>query len=432
MAGKKKAGRRRGNGDGGLYWIESRKLWRAVVDNGFTPDGRRRQLSTTGRTAEIARAKLKEKLHEIDAFGAPIDKTKKVQDWAAHWLDTVTKPKLKPNAQLSYESVTRNWITPVLGKRAVATLKPSDVRAVIKNVTDSGRSSSTALKAYNILSGMLEAARVEGLCSRNVANDVNAPAAAVSTRGALSTEDALRVLKVAAERPDGARWWVALLAGLRQSERIGARLSSLDFDGEQPQLAVEWQLDEIPSEHGCERRDDESWSCGKKRGASCPRKRLKVPYGFEYLHLVGRLCLIRPKSGRTRYVPLIPALAAALQADIARASEKPNPYGLIWRHDDGSPILPVEDQQEWRDILYEAGLITKEQCVPGSDVPTTHWARHTTATVLMELGVDAKIIGEIVGHQSEAVTRRYQHVSSAAAREAMDKIGSHFALASSR
>jgi hypothetical protein len=41
---------------------------------------------------------------------------------------------------------------------------------------------------------------------------------------------------------------------------------------------------------------------------------------------------------------------------------------------------------------------------------------------------DAKIIGEIVGHQSEAVTRKYQNVSSAAAREAMDKLGSHFAL----
>lgn len=37
--------------------------------------------------------------------------------------------------------------------------------------------------------------------------------------------------------------------------------------------------------------------------------------------------------------------------------------------------------------------------------PTTHWARHTTATILIELGVDARIIGEIVGHASEEITR---------------------------
>jgi site-specific recombinase XerD len=430
VAGKKKAGRRRGNGDGGLYWMASRNLWRAVVDNGYTADGRRRQLSATGRTAEIAREKLKEKLHEIDAFGAPIDKTKKVQDWAAQWLDTVTKTKLKPNAQASYESVTRNWITPVLGSRAVATLKPSDVHAMIKNVTDSGRSSSTALKAYNILSGMLEAARVEGLCSRNVAADVKPPSAATSNRGALTTDQALRILEVAAGKPGGTRWWVALLAGLRQSERLGARITSLyldEADGTDT-LGVEWQLDEIVSEHGCEARADGTWSCGKKRGAFCPQKRLKIPYGFEYEQLVGRLCLIRPKSGHSRFVPLIPALAAALRADIAAAESKPNPYGLIWRHDDGSPFLPGEDGQEWRDILFEAGLITEDQLAPGSEVPTTHWARHTTATVLMELGVDAKIIGEIVGHQSERITQRYQHVSSAAARDAMNKLGEHWAI----
>jgi site-specific recombinase XerD len=46
----------------------------------------------------------------------------------------------------------------------------------------------------------------------------------------------------------------------------------------------------------------------------------------------------------------------------------------------------------------------------------------------MELGVDAKIMGEIVGHQSERITQHYQHVSSAAARDAMNKLGAHFSL----
>jgi site-specific recombinase XerD len=46
----------------------------------------------------------------------------------------------------------------------------------------------------------------------------------------------------------------------------------------------------------------------------------------------------------------------------------------------------------------------------------------------MELGVDAKIIGEVVGHKFEAATRRYQHVSSTSARDAMDHRGRHFAL----
>ncbi|ARC56038.1 Tyrosine recombinase XerD [Frondihabitans sp. 762G35] len=421
---KKKPGRKRGNGDGGLYWIESRQLWRAVVDNGYWPDGRRRQLSVMGKTAEIARAKMKTKLDEIDEFGAPIDAKTTLAEWAPHWLETVCKPHLKPNALAKYESLSRTWIVPLLGKRSVASLKPSDVRLLHKHIIDSGRSSSTALATHNVLSGMLKAARLDGIAKRNVADDVEPPKAAVSDRGSLSPEDAINVLKTAAKQDDGTRWWVALLGGLRQSERTGARIESLDLD--KGILAVEWQLDEIPSEHGCGERVEGVWPCRKKQGAACSHRRLKIPNGFEYKQLAGRLCLIRPKSGKTRDVPLLPQVVVELRKHLARTADEPNPHGLIWHNPDGSPILPGEDQQAWTALLLAAGVIA-ESDIGARPIPTTHWARHTTATVLMELGVDAKIIGEIVGHQSEAVTRRYQHVSSAAARDAIGQLGAHFA-----
>ena len=107
--------------------------------------------------------------------------------------------------------------------------------------------------------------------------------------------------------------------------------------------------------------------------------------------------------------------------------------GLIWRNPDGSPLTPEQDNTAWRHLLLAAGQITDEQAKAPkdraegtSDVPTTHWARHTTATVLMELGVDQRIVGEIVGHTSGRVTDRYQHVSSDAAAAAMRAIGGHF------
>ncbi|WFR68785.1 site-specific integrase [Curtobacterium flaccumfaciens] len=356
--------------------------------------------------------------------GTALDTKTTLDQWATHWLETVGKPNLKPNTLLSYESVARNWIVPTIGAKKVAFLKPSDVRIMTKAVADAGRTSATSRKAYQVLSLMLESARVEGIASRNVCEDVNAPVQGESNRGALSTDAALSVLKVAAEHDDGTRWWVALLSGLRQGERIGARLESLDLDSEQPTIGVEWALSEVPFEHGCGRLDDNTWRCGKKRAGSCSNRRLRIPDGFEYQQLNGRLCLIRPKSGKPRYVPLMPALAEALRRYLIKTADRPNPYGLIWRKPNGEPYLWGEDEQTWRDILFEAGIIADEDRKPGSPVPTTHWARHTTATVLMELGVDAKI----VGHQSEAVTRRYQHVSSAAAREAMAKLGSHFAL----
>jgi integrase len=429
--------KKRANGDGGLFYIKSRKLYRGVVDDGFKPDGSRRQRYVHDRTREGARAKLEALRAELAEFGAPIDKATTVTAWSKTWLETVQRPNLKPNAYSTNESLVRTWIVPTIGAKKVAALKPSDIRAVHKAIRDAGRSSSTALKAHQVLNGMLKAARQEGLCARNVADDVTPPKAAMSNRGALDPQTALSVLSAAAEDLDGTRWWLALLGGIRQGERLGAQISSLDLDNpDGPVYAVEWALEEVTREHGCEERPDGSWSCGYKQGAACPRSRFKLPDGSLHRHLYGRLFLLTPKSGRTRYVPLIPQLADALRRYLEATKDRPNPYGLIWRHEDGTPYLPAEDEQMWRDLLLKVGAITPEQAkpprdrAPGTpDIPTTHWARHTTATVLMELGVDAKIVGEIVGHVDEKTTRRYQHVSSPVAREAMGKLGEHWGRA---
>jgi integrase len=418
--------KKRSPGDGGLFYIPSRDLWRGVVDAGFNPNGTRKQLSVTSRTQRGARDKLNLLKKEIDEFGGPLDRHRLVEQWAEHWLETVCRPKLKPKPYAAYQSVVKKWINPTLGKKPITLVKPSDVRLVYQAIGAAGRSSSTALKAHNVMSAMFESARKDGIVARNVIADVDPPRAAVSGRDALSTDEAIKVLANASDRPDGTRWWMALLAGVRQGERLGATLDGLDL--EQGLLTIQWSLTEARFEHGC------GGTCGAQRGGSCPQRRLILADGLEHIQLDGRLCLVRPKSGKPRTIPLLPQLVEALRRYLAATADQPNPHGLIWRNSDGSPITSGQDSAEWRDLLLSAGIITAEQAKPLRDqkpgtppAPTTHWARHTTATVLMELGVDARIIGEIVGHASEEITRHYQHVSTSAAREAMDRLGSHFA-----
>lgn len=426
--------RKRSSGEGGLYFIPSRKLWRGVVDLGFSPDGRRVQKYVHARTQTDARKKLNALKAEIEKHGAPLDKQTTVEDWAEHWLTTVCRPTYKPRALGSAESVVRTWVVPHIGRKRVAQLQPSDVRAVLQQVRNKGRSTASARKVYDIMSRMLESARLDGVAPRNVAADVVAPKVKSQERGALSTEQGFAILGAAAGTLDGTKWWVSLLSGLRQGERLGATIDSLDLDA--GILTVQWELAEITSEHGCGERVNGVWPCGKKQGAACPESRHKLPDGMAHRHLYGRLFLVPPKSGRSREVPLVPQVVEALRRYLKATEDVPNPHGLIWRHDDGTPFLPNEDQQAWRVVLFQAGIITEEQTLPPRDrpkgtpdVPTTHWARHTTATILMELEVDAKIIGEIVGHVDVKTTQRYQHVSSAAARDAANRLGAHFAKA---
>jgi hypothetical protein len=65
--------KRRDHGQGALYELKGRGLWRGVVDNGFTPDGRRRQRYVHAKTREECVQKLRRLMREIAENGSPLD-----------------------------------------------------------------------------------------------------------------------------------------------------------------------------------------------------------------------------------------------------------------------------------------------------------------------------------------------------------------------
>ena len=425
--------KKRSPGDGGLYYIESRGLWRGVIDVVYGPDGRRKQKYVHAKTKTAARDKLDALKKEVAEYGAPLDKTTTVEAFAHRWLDTVCRPKMKPSGLRVYTSNVNKWIIPHIGRKRLAQLKPSDMRALTRAVYDNGGSADTAIKVHTVMSSMLEAARLDGLIARNVARDVDPPKKkATVNRGELDSDDALRVLRAAKDEPDGSRWFFAILTGMRQGERSGATIDSITpaTPTRSATFTVNWSLTTVRFEHGC------GGTCGKTRGGSCPERRPILADELEHRQLDGRLFLVRPKSGKPRSFPLIPELEAMLADYLDRMRDVPNPHGLIWRNQDGSPITDKQDQAAWRAILLKAGVITAEQAVEPKDrpaglppVPTTHWARHTTATVLRRLNIPAYVIGAIVGHANEKTTDIYTHVSERDLHDAMAKLGTHFAKA---
>lgn len=411
--------KKRDHGSGGLYYIPSRGLWRGVVD--LEPDpitGKRRQKYVHAKTQRAAKEKLEEVQQEIREHGSPLDKTTTVADWARTWIDDVKKPHVDPKTLASYQGSV-NHIISGLGRKRVSALKPSDVRDLREHVIGKGLSTSSARQAHMVLRMMLDDAVSERLAPRNVAQDVKLPSRSVVERGAIPTPQALAILRTAAamENSAGSRWWFKLLGGPRQGEILGATIDDLDLKA--GLYRVNWKLEELAREHGCPADDP----CGFSRGAACPQARWKIPDGFEKRQISGRLHLTRPKSKTGRVVPLIPQLVEAIRRWLDATSDWPNPHGLIWRKEDGSPVLPSEDAQEWRDLLLAAGVLDETQTAPGASTITGHWARHTTVTVLASLGVDFQVIGEIVGHSSAQVTEIYRHTQAAEKMAAMEALG---------
>ena len=94
--------------------------------------------------------------------------------------------------------------------------------------------------------------------------------------------------------PDAAAAWsVALLAGLRQGERLGLTTEGLDLNKDL--ITVIWQLQRLTWRHGCGAEAD-AGPCGKVRGGSCPERFIDIPPDQEAEQIRGGLRLTRPKS----------------------------------------------------------------------------------------------------------------------------------------
>jgi len=393
--------RTRKSGDGGLYFDKQRKLWIGVLDNGYTPEGKRKQVRVTSKSQTTARQKLLAKKSEIDSYGSPLG-SKTVAEWGAFWLDGIKLKK--PQTYRTYHSILTTWVLPEIGRKNVKDVRPSDLQRIYKNIRAAGRASSTALKAHNVMSSMFESARLERIVSGNVANDVRPPKTTKSTRDTLAPDETLRLLEAAAGTPSGSKWLVSLYAGIRQGERLGATLDSVDLG--RGLFTVKWNLVEANYEHGC------GGACGKKAAGHCPDRRLLIPEGIDYRILKGRYMLVPPKSGESRTFSLPASLMRELERDMADIG--PNPYGLLWPAFNGDPISGREDQAQWRALMQRADVDRPEA--------TTHWARHTAISDMAAAGISDAIIGAKVGHKSPGVTGNYKHVSSLDELEATHKL----------
>ena len=375
-------------------------MWVAAIEAGWTAKGTRKRITVSAKTKAACARKLRDKRLEVERGETGASPRTTVKAWADQWL-AMKERELRPKAYTAARSYVRVWIVPTIGRKRLTALSPGDVRAVTEAIRKAGKASTTALGAHRTLLNMLRDATREG---HHVAQSVllaKSPGVAPSDRQPLSIEEAMKCLAVASERPDGIRWVLALLHGMRQAEVLGLTRDAI-VDGD---LIVEWQLQRLNY------RDPRDKSAG-----------FRVPDTMEARHLHAAWHLTRPKSrAGSRVFPLLPAVAAALGAWGAVAPE--NPWGLVFPNPRGLPRLHTNDLAEWHEIQAQAGVRH-----PSGRYYHVHECRNVTATQLRDANVDPLVITSLLGHSDIATSRGYMRVDRAPKREALERVAGALGL----
>lgn len=119
-------------------------------------------------------------------------------------------------------------------------------------------------------------------------------------------------------------------------------------------------------------------------------------FGLEPHDIRGNaICLTDSKSGSPRNIPIVPQVA------------------FIFRR------LPFEISYDHTAHLIETANFVDART--GLRI-RAHDLRHTTASLLVNEGVDLYVVGKILGHKSPATTKRYAHLQMSTVTAAMHKL----------
>ncbi|MFD7089244.1 tyrosine-type recombinase/integrase [Streptomyces sp. NPDC059896] len=396
--------RSRANGDGTVYQRKDGR-WEAagyVLALGNT----RKRVRVYGTTRKDALAKLTEKIAASNR-GLPVaaaDST--VSAYLAYWLDGVAVHHLRENTHTRYAAAIRLHLNPGLGAKKLARLTTRDVRTFLDGLRvtcqccaqerDAKRrrcctigqccekrlSPLTVTYVHAVLKSALQHAVREDELPRNVARNVKTTTPRPRRFQPLTAAEARLLLHAANGDRLHALYEIALRTGLRKGELLGLHWEDLDLDGGTASIHRSLQRT----------RSQGLTVLNTKTLAS--ERRIALPTE----------CLSSLKVHQERQ-----------EEERQTAGTSWTNNGLVFTTPKGKPLDPTNLTRRFRRLLHGAELRTIR----------LHDLRHSTATLLLEQGVDLVVIKELLGHAHIGVTAGvYAHVRLRLQRQAIDALGS--------
>jgi integrase len=356
---------KRGNGEGS---ITRRKNggWMAQY-TAYTAEGRKRK-TLYGKTRQEVAAKLAKALSDRENGLIMEAGNQTLGEYLNRWLNGSVKGSVKDKTFNDYEWLVRKHIAPALDRIKLRALSPIHLQGLYQAKLEAGLSPSTVRHLHVVLHRALDQALRWGLVPRNVSEAVDLPKLQKKEIRPLSGDEGRRLLEAARGDRLEALYVLAVHCGLRQGELLGLRWEDVDLE----------------------------------TGTLQVRRTLTTTKGGSRF--------TAPKTAKSRRrIKLTAGAVDALRRHHDRQFEESTrlaglwqDYGLVFATTTGTPINPSNlTSRSFKPLLERAGL---------PDI-RFHDLRHTCATLLLSKGVHPKLVQELLGHATIAITLdTYSHV----------------------
>lgn len=400
--------RSRANGEGSIYPYKNGYAAYAWVTS---PNGQRKRKYVYGKDREQTHDKWL-KLHAAAKAGPVVTKSQTVAEYITYWLtEVVTEPDYAPHTIVTYESYSRVYIVPGLGKYRLDRLSIRHIRTWLAEMRKTcqccaqgkdaaraeakrrccaiGRCCEMRLSEYTV-QGVLRALR--SALSNAVREEMMPKNVAALTRVSMprksrkvkpwSVAEAQQFLASAREADDPfyAAYVIILVLGLRRGEMLGLAWERVDLD--KGELFISEQIQRV--NHKLLRRET------KTDTSDAP---LPLP----------AICVAALKLRK-----------AQQDADRERRGESWQETGLVFTTRHGTPIEPRNFNRSFDGRIAKCGVRRIN----------VHGTRKTCGTLLAALDVHPRVAMQILRHSQISVTMEiYTEATTEATRNALKRLG---------
>jgi integrase len=379
---KKRKGKPHRRGSGSVFRRPERKggkEWVAqiILENGKT---RQRYFYTQAEADEALNEMLYEQKRGMLASGPK----QKLADHLNWWLDEVKRQRLRESSYIRYRYALDKHILPALGDIQLQRLTTQKLQSFYNSKQKERQSPSSIQTMHKVLHGALDYAVNIHLLAYNPSDHVSLPRQVKRKAKPLTLEQARHLVHVARGSSLEGFLTLALATGMRHGELVALRWEDVDL--EKGSVFI----------HRTARYQ------GKSRILEGDAK----------------------TASSERVLPISRTVCGMLAAHKARQNEERLQAGPAWEDHHlvfcnrrGRILIATTTRAQFLRLLRKA------------DVPPMHIhdLRHTAATLFRSMGVDLKVVQEILGHsQLDMTLNVYSHVLPSMQTAAMEKIDGLF------